>query len=263
METPDAGNMIIRQALPADCLFLASFTQQHAAGMFHVSPLFMAHHVSSTWVCIQPETKAIVGVLVSWESPSQYSTAIIEGIVVHPDASRPEVAHGLLESAIHFWTKACVRTLTSPVFPPNHWLSQTFAKAGFVAAPNAQVAIASKKLFSEKICLQHKKMRPRMNSANGQINEDTLFEYHQDGDAVWGTYAGGEVVRGVLIGQMNANRDIRFHYLQVDKYGQYHQGTSKSATEFLNDGRIVLYENWEWTGDKKGSGSSIIEEVKE
>jgi hypothetical protein len=26
---------------------------------------------------------------------------------------------------------------------------------------------------------------------------------------------------------------------------------------------VVLYENWEWTGDKKGSGSSIIEEVKE
>jgi hypothetical protein len=102
-----------------------------------------------------------------------------------------------------------------------------------------------------------------MNTANGQINEDTLFEYFQDGQMVWGTYAGGDVLRGILIGQMNANRDIRFHYLQMDTQGQIHQGTSKSSTELLNDGRVVLYENWEWTGDKKGSGSSIIEEVKE
>lgn len=263
IETTDSSIIIIRQALPEDGLVLASFTHQHAAGMLRVSPLFLAHHSASTWVCIQQQTKAIVGALVSWKSPAQYSTAIIDGIVVHPDTNRQEVACGLLGAAIDFWTKACIRNLTSPVFPPNHWLSQTFAKAGFVAGANGQITSASKLLSPEKICLHRKKMRPRMNSANGQINEDTLFEYFQDGDTVWGTYAGGEVVRGVLIGQMNANRDIRFHYLQIDKQGQYHQGTSKSSSEFLNDGRIVLYEDWEWTGNKKGSGSSIIEEVKE
>jgi L-amino acid N-acyltransferase YncA len=263
METFDNIQNLIKQARPEDCQKLASFTQQHAASMFHLSPLFFEHHAATTWVYVHPETHCIGGILISWKSPAQYSTAIIEGIVTHPEANRPDAVQGLLDAAIAYWTNACVRNLTAPVFPPNHWLSQTFAKAGFVPVGNAHIPIANKILSPEKICLHHKKMRPRMNSANGQISEDTLFEYFQDGDAVWGTYAGGDVVRGVIIGQMNANRDIRFHYLQVDNQGQYHQGTSKSSTEFLNDGRIVLYENWEWTGNKKGSGSSIIEEVKE
>ncbi|HSC53722.1 MAG TPA: hypothetical protein VLC98_08885 [Phnomibacter sp.] len=263
MDNPSPVSSLVRQALPTDCMQLVSFVQQHGAGILQVSPLFLLHHCSTTWVYVQPNTQAIVGLLMSWQSPEQYSTAIIEGIVAHPDADRTQMAGCLLQTAIDHWTNACLRNLTAPAYPPNHWLFNTFAQAGFVARPHGHIMLSNKVLAQEKICLHRKKMRPSMNSANGQVNEETLFEYFQDGNAIWGTYSGGEVVRGVLIGQMNANRDIRFQYFQIDKEGQFYQGRSKSSTEFLNDGRIALYEDWEWTANKKGNGNSIIEEIKE
>jgi hypothetical protein len=115
----------------------------------------------------------------------------------------------------------------------------------------------------DRICLHNKRMRPQMNTANGQVSEETLFEYFQQGDFIWGTYSGGEVARGMLIGKMTPNRNINFHYLQMDRTGQVFGGTSHSTTEFLNDGRIVLYEDWHWTGNRSGTGSSIIAEVKD
>jgi hypothetical protein len=205
----------------------------------------------------------MVAAVVSWRSPSEYSTAVIEWVALRPGVAVEENLEETVRQCLLYWQQQCCRHIYVSTLHAGNLPLAILKNMGFKAANMGNAPCMHLSLLPEHICLQHKKMRPRMNTANGQINEDTLFEYFQDGQMVWGTYAGGDVLRGILIGQMNANRDIRFHYLQMDTQGQLHQGTSKSSTELLNDGRVVLYENWEWTGDKKGSGSSIIEEVKE
>ena len=119
------------------------------------------------------------------------------------------------------------------------------------------------KLMPDKICLHNRKMRPSMNTINGEVNEETIFEYFQKDDIIWGTYSGGIIQKGVLLGRMARNGDIDFDYLQVNTGNEVNTGVSHSSTEFLNDGRIILYEDWEWTGNRSGGGRSVIEEIKE
>jgi len=35
------------------------------------------------------------------------------------------------------------------------------------------------------------------NTENGEVGEDTLFHYHQDGDIVTAEYEGGSIVKGI------------------------------------------------------------------
>lgn len=260
---PTATAPIIRQIQPEDCPTLAVFIRQNSGGLQQMSHIFLLHHSASIWVAQHPENQTIIGTIISWKSPDKLNTAVVEAIVLHPEAHRSTVATALLNQAVEYWQEQCMRLLTAPAFPHNHWLADIFAKAGFTSKQTTPVPIISKTLQPEQICLHNKRMRPRINSANGQIDESTLFHYYQDGEYVWGTYSGGAVERGVLVGKMNEKRNIHFHYIQIGKDGQIGQGVSKSSTEFLNDGRITLYENWQWSGNRTDSGTAIIEEVEE
>lgn len=253
----------IRPLVPEDCQQLGVFIRQYSGGLQQFNHVFLLHHAASVWMAFHTDQQQLLGVIISWQSPSKHSTAVVESIVLHPEAHRQSVATALLETAIHYWQQQCIRQLTAPAFPHNHWLAEVFAQAGFNERITTPVPSISKTLQPVHICLHNKRMRPRINSANGQVDEATLFEYFQDGDFVWGTYSGGVIERGVLVGKMNAKRNIHFHYMQIDKDGQMGQGHSKSSTEFLKNGRIALYEDWQWSGNRTGSGTAIIEEVDE
>lgn len=260
---PATTPIIIQQVLPEDCQPLSVFIRQYAGGLQQFSHVFLLHHASSVWMAVHADNQQLLGAIISWPSPDKHNTAVVESLVLHPDAHRQTVAKALLDTALQYWQARCMRQLSAPAFPHNHWLAEIFAQAGFNQRITAPVPSISKTLQPVQICLHNKRMRPRINSTNGQVDEATLFEYFQDGDYVWGTYSGGVIERGVLVGKMNAKRNIHFHYIQIDKDGQMGQGHSKSSTEFLKNGRIALYEDWQWSGDRTGSGTAIIEEVDE
>ena len=222
--------------------------------------LFLHHHAGSCQVAINDQGELLAAV-VTWRSPGEYSTAIIEWLALRP-GTESMTLEDTIRHCLLYWQQQCCRHVYLCASQGGSQHLSLLEGMGFKATNVGDAPSFYFSLLPERICLQHKKMRPRMNSVNGQISEETLFEYFQDGQMVWGTYAGGDVARGILLGQMNANRDIRFHYMQMDTQGQLFQGTSKSTSELLNDGRVVLYENWEWTGNRTGSGSSIIEEIK-
>lgn len=261
--TPSTTTASIKAVLPEDSQRVAVFIRQHSGGLQQSSAVFIMHHCSSIWMAVQTDSQQIIGVIISWLSPSLHSAATVESIVLHPDAHRKTIASALLDTAVTYWQNACLKQLTAPAYPHNHWLADIFIQAGFTNRLSTAIPTISKQLQPLKICLHNKRMRPRINSANGQVDESTLFHYYQEGDYVWGTYSGGSVERGVLIGKMNAKRNILFHYLQIEKDGTLGQGFSNSSTEYLNNGRLALYEDWEWTGNRSGSGTAIIEEVEE
>lgn len=99
------------------------------------------------------------------------------------------------------------------------------------------------------------------NSATGEVGSDTFFDYHQEGDIVWGEYSGGEIVRGQLIAVCNNDGVLDMRYHHVNKKGELMTGVCTSIPEILPDGRIRLHEKWQWTCGDNSSGQSIVEEI--
>ena len=44
--------------------------------------------------------------------------------------------------------------------------------------------------------------RGRTNTDNGEVSGETRFHYFQEGDRLWGTYSGGSIVDGHLLGTL-------------------------------------------------------------
>ena len=76
-----------------------------------------------------------------------------------------------------------------------------------------------------------------------------------------GTYSGGGVREGVLIGVVDDDGSLDLRYAHVAADGRLMTGRCDTAVQVLADGRYRLHETWEWTSGGKGSGVSVVEEV--
>ena len=99
------------------------------------------------------------------------------------------------------------------------------------------------------------------NSENGEVSNETVFEYQQAGDLVSATYSGGDIEFGHFIGLVGEDGviDIRYHHLNM--LGQLMTGICLSTPEILDDGRIRLHEKWRWTSGDESEGLSVAEEI--
>lgn len=111
------------------------------------------------------------------------------------------------------------------------------------------------------ISYDNKTFRSVSNSDSGEVNADTLFNYHQDGSVVWAEYSGGEIVRGHLIARCDTDGNLEMRYQHMNADGDLMTGICHSEPEILPDGRIRLYEKWRWTSGDGAAGESVIEEV--
>jgi hypothetical protein len=102
----------------------------------------------------------------------------------------------------------------------------------------------------------------KANTANGEVDSSTRFQYHQseDGAIVWAEYSGGSVIRGFLIAtvQVNGVLDARYEHVNVD--GVLKTGMCTTSPEQLPDGRLRLHEHWQWTSGDMSTGNSMVEE---
>lgn len=101
----------------------------------------------------------------------------------------------------------------------------------------------------------------RENSASGEVNSDTRFYYHQQGDIVWATYAGGGVAFGTLVAAVDASGRLDMRYSHVNARGELMTGVCRTTPEVLPDGRLRLHERWRWTCGDESAGESVVEEV--
>ncbi|WP_199269144.1 n-acetylglutamate synthase [Polaribacter sp. L3A8] len=107
----------------------------------------------------------------------------------------------------------------------------------------------------------NKKFRVVQNTENGETSEETIFKYQQKGTILTCEYKGGQIVKGHLIGLVDEDGNIEMRYHQVNLKGELMTGTCSSKPELTSNGKIRLYENWQWTSVDKTSGESILEEV--
>lgn len=99
------------------------------------------------------------------------------------------------------------------------------------------------------------------NSAGGDVDSSTIFEYRQNGDLVWATYSGGAVRYGMLIARLLSNGGLDARYQHMTAAGEIKTGICTTMPEQLVDGRLRLHEAWEWTSGDRARGTSIVEEV--
>jgi hypothetical protein len=107
----------------------------------------------------------------------------------------------------------------------------------------------------------HKKFRPISNSDNGETSIQTIFHYHQEGQILTASYAGGAIVKGHLIGLVDEQGRIDMRYHQVNERGVLRTGICHSTPELLPNGKIKLHETWAWTSGDHSKGNSILEEM--
>lgn len=106
-----------------------------------------------------------------------------------------------------------------------------------------------------------RKFIPKVNSENGEVSEQTIFSYHQNGNLLWAEYSGGDVLKGSLIGTVLDNGEIAFVYHHMNHEMQTKTGKCYSIPTVLEDGKIQLSERWEWTSGNFSKGESLLIEV--
>jgi hypothetical protein len=99
------------------------------------------------------------------------------------------------------------------------------------------------------------------NSANGETSEETIFYYKQTGFQVTALYKGGHIADGSLTAVADEAGKLQMRYQHVNIEGQFLTGVCYSTPEILPNGKIRLYEKWQWTCGDYSKGESIIEEI--
>lgn len=116
--------------------------------------------------------------------------------------------------------------------------------------------------FCAMINYHNRVFYPVHNTENGEVTPEVRFHYQQEGDILTCSYTGGRIVSGHLIGLVSDDGTIDMRYHQVNTLGEIMTGVCISTPEILPDGRIRLYEKWQWTSGDHSAGESIIEEMQ-
>jgi hypothetical protein len=106
----------------------------------------------------------------------------------------------------------------------------------------------------------NKTFRPVSNTENGETSDATVFLYKQEGNIITSSYSGGKIYSGHLIGLVDSNGVIKMSYHQINNKYELMTGICTSTPEILLNGKIRLYEVWQWTSGDRSNGQSIIEE---
>jgi hypothetical protein len=94
----------------------------------------------------------------------------------------------------------------------------------------------------------------------GQVGTRPRFTYRERDGRIRAGHAGGDVVRGRLVGTREGGR-LGFRYGRLQHDGATTRGHCVSAVVELPDGRVRVEETWEWES-QPGSGTSVVERIR-
>jgi len=113
------------------------------------------------------------------------------------------------------------------------------------------------------INLNNKVFKALSNSDNGEVGDDTLFYYSQEKNIISAKYQGGEIIKGELLGMQLEDGRLDFVYHHLNKNGELKVGKCLSNAIKLNNGKVKLFEEWEWLSGDSSRGTSELIEVDE
>lgn len=107
----------------------------------------------------------------------------------------------------------------------------------------------------------NKIFKPISNTENGETSTETLFHYKQTGNIISAQYSGGKIISGHLIGLVDEKGIIEMCYHQINKNFELMTGVCTSTPVLLPNGKIRLFEKWQWTSGDCSKGVSVVEEI--
>jgi len=113
----------------------------------------------------------------------------------------------------------------------------------------------------DKFNLNNKKFALVQNSANGQVNTETVFEYKQDGNLVTADYFGGTIRYGKIIAELKGD-ELNMLYQCLTADGQLKAGKAVAKISFTENSKMKLNLNWEWLTNSNEKGKSEYIEVE-
>lgn len=111
----------------------------------------------------------------------------------------------------------------------------------------------------EPISLDKIKMNVVATGDGGEVNDETVFRFAQDGEFVSAEYSGGGVRIGFLVGTISGAK-LCFRYVQIGESGHLDSGHSICEIKRRNDGKIRLIEHFAWDS-REGTGINVFEEI--
>ena len=94
----------------------------------------------------------------------------------------------------------------------------------------------------------------------GVVSSKTHIKFVQKGKRVLGSYHGGDVRRGCLVGRLCGSRLV-FRYAQCETSGEIHGGRSVCEVGRQPDGRTRVVEHFTWS-TREGSGTNVFDELR-
>jgi hypothetical protein len=96
---------------------------------------------------------------------------------------------------------------------------------------------------------------------HGVSGVDTIFHYHVNGPVVTGSYNGGRIRAGQIVGRVTSPETIELLFQCVTTDGELMAGSSRGRVAQDGEGRATLDFEWSWlTGD--GGGRSRYVELR-
>ncbi len=98
-------------------------------------------------------------------------------------------------------------------------------------------------------------------NAHGLSDASTVFHYHVAGNAISGTYQGGHIEQGHLVGRATGPDTIEMLYQCITTEGELLAGWSRGTVGVDHAGRTTLAFVWGWLSGATGGGESSYLEV--
>lgn len=102
-------------------------------------------------------------------------------------------------------------------------------------------------------------MKAIATSDESEVSHSTILKVQQNGCAISGSYGGGSIVYGFLVGKFTARNRGEFRYVQISKSDIIDSGKSTFVVEVSKLGLVRLIESYEWTS-RVGMGVNVFEQ---
>jgi hypothetical protein len=95
---------------------------------------------------------------------------------------------------------------------------------------------------------------------SGLSSKETVFNYFENNNVITGTYKGGAITTGQIVGRRLPNNRLELAFQCVTEEGELKSGQSKGVISKNNNGKLTLNFDWFWlNGDTSGGKSFYIE----
>jgi hypothetical protein len=98
---------------------------------------------------------------------------------------------------------------------------------------------------------------------NGLSSDETIFQYFQEGNTITGTYKGGEIKEGFVVGKQLSENEIELLFQCITTQGDLKAGKSQGIISRTADGRLLLNFTWFWLDDNSSGGTSSYIELQD